>query len=95
VSPYIHIYRALTDGGMPATAAATVLAELRAEDGADLAAGLRDWAAETYPAESTDSGAIHRRKKAKFGATISAADWIVRTTAHHPTMPTQRTRSSS
>ncbi|WP_046508016.1 hypothetical protein [Streptomyces odonnellii] len=96
MSAYTSIYQALTKRRtpMPPSEAARLLSELRAETGADLAAGLRDHAAIEFQPGATDTRAIHRRKKAKYGAVIACADWVLKATGARP-MPTQRTRSTS
>jgi hypothetical protein len=95
-SAYVLVYQGLVKGGMPETVAAGLLARLRQEDGAELAEGLREHATEQYTARPDASRAIHRRKKAQFGAMRRAADWIASTTtASRLTMPRQRTPRST
>ncbi|MFE7128910.1 hypothetical protein [Streptomyces sp. NPDC057617] len=97
MSAYTSIYQALTKGRvpMPPSEAARLLSELRAETGVDLADGLRDHADTEFQPAATDSRAIHRRKKTKYGATLDCAEWVLHATGARPTMPNQRTRSTS
>ncbi|MFF1416522.1 hypothetical protein [Streptomyces sp. NPDC058280] len=97
MSAYTSIYQALTKGRtpMPPSEAARLLSELRTETGVDLADGVRDFATTEFQPGPTDSRAIHRRKKAKYGAAIACADWVLTAVGARPTMPNQRTRSTS
>ncbi|MER8083797.1 hypothetical protein ABTZ57_01210 [Streptomyces sp. NPDC094048] len=81
MSAYTRAYQGLVAGGMPATEAANLLAELRSETGAELSAGLLARSAEKYGAKPTDSHSVQRRRTARFGAVRDAAAWIAEATA--------------
>ncbi|MFJ1581603.1 hypothetical protein [Streptomyces sp. NPDC088182] len=95
VSAYTTIYQALTGSRpMPAAEAARLLSELRTETCADLAGGLRALGASEFQPRATDSRAIQRRKKAKYGAVIICADWVVSATGAQRTGAPGRRRQS-
>ncbi|MFE0036789.1 hypothetical protein [Streptomyces sp. NPDC059015] len=92
---YSRAYQGLVKGGMSAGQAAALLAELRKEDGEELAAGLRAHAKTLLRPEPTDTFAIQRKKKIRFGALQRAADWIADTAAGRISLPSQRTNRSN
>ncbi|GGJ81690.1 hypothetical protein GCM10011583_11450 [Streptomyces camponoticapitis] len=96
MSAYTRAYQGLVRGGMTPNEAARVLADLRQDTGTELGTALRVHAAEQYAPAPADSRAIHRRKKAQFGAMCRGADWIT-TAAAGPstTIPAQRNTGST
>ncbi|MGW6459348.1 hypothetical protein ACWF94_26050 [Streptomyces sp. NPDC055078] len=96
MSAYSRIYQALTRSGTPAPEAAADLAELRAEIGAELAAGLQAHATEAYAPTEADTRGVARLKKRRYAVASRAADWITQATAtgRLTTTPNQHTRST-
>jgi hypothetical protein len=97
MSAYARIFQGLVAGGMSADSAAAELAQLRAETGQELAAGLRTHATEVHALQPNDSHAVARKRKTRFGAMNRAADWILAVTAtgRLTTTPPQRTNRST
>ncbi|MFJ4009409.1 hypothetical protein [Streptomyces sp. NPDC090026] len=94
---YPRAYQGLVAGGMTADQAATLLAQLRAETGAELAAGLQQLAKAEHAEQPTDTKAIWRKRKIRYGAVMAAARWVLAATltGHTTTIPPQRTDRST
>ncbi|CAM5384158.1 hypothetical protein I6J39_16720 [Streptomyces californicus] len=93
MSAYSRAYRGLVKGGMPATEAANLLAQLRAETGAELSAALLAHATELYgKPQPGESRALGRTRTRRFGAMHEAAKWLIADTAtgRLTTTPQQR-----
>ncbi|MGW7196607.1 hypothetical protein [Streptomyces chryseus] len=77
--------------------ATALLAEFRAETGAELTAGLRAHAKQEHQTQPNDTFAAARKRKVRFGAMQRAADWIAQATASGrlTTLPNPRNRSTS
>jgi hypothetical protein len=98
VNTFTRVHQGLLRGGMTPREATGLLARLRSETGAELAAGLR---AHNHDTNSPDTDgatpAIGRRRKARFGAVLTAADWIEKAAAsgRRFTAPHQRENRST
>ncbi|MEV0090388.1 hypothetical protein [Streptomyces sp. NPDC050738] len=76
VNTYTLIHQALLRSGKTPREATGLLARLRSETGAELAAALRAHNTEQNLPSADTSHANSRRRKARYGATKLAADWI-------------------
>jgi hypothetical protein len=96
VSAYTIAFQRLVAGGATPTEAADVLARLRQETGADLAADLREYAASTYAARPGQTKGRERISKRAYAAVMRAADRLALTAAAaRPAVPTQRDTGST
>lgn len=97
MTAYMRAYQGFVKSGMTPADAASLLADLRRETGAELSAGLQAHAKGLYGERPNDTNAVGRKKKVRFGAMRAAADWIVQatTTGHLTTTPHQRNNRSN
>lgn len=98
MNTYTRVHQGLLRGGMTPNEATGLLARLQSETGAELAAGLRAHNRDTNSAETDGATpAIGRRRKARFGAVLAAADWIEKAAATglRFTSPRQRKNGST
>ncbi|MFZ3569462.1 hypothetical protein ACNYS0_21150 [Streptomyces sp. BH034] len=95
MTAYSDAFRALTDGrALRPAEASRLLAAVRDEHAAELAEQIRNEAKRRCQPADSDSHAIDRRKRRRFGGMQSAASLI--DPAHRrATLPDQRDRSTS
>lgn len=98
MSAYSRAFQALTSGrALRADEAAQLLADLRKENGDELADALGKHATEQYRPKPTDSKADDRRKRRAYGAVMRAAN-LAREIAGSPfraTIPPQSNNRST
>lgn len=98
MNTYTRVHQGLLRGGMTPNEATGILARLQSETGAALAAALRAHNRDENTAETDGAApAIGRRRKARFGATLAAANWIEKAaaTGRRFTAPHQRDNRST